>query len=418
MACTLDVRLSMSKVRAWTLIGIAAVIAAGGCDVTTVDGPDAEPAEAVGGKADGVFDVLIDGTPAALGVMALVNDAATTEEVLDDDVRLDARAAASIAEYRAGDDGIYTGGTHDDRIIRTIDELDALYFVGGSALSRLLAYATANGFVPEGGDLLGVWDNVAFTVDEANGALAWVNASTDSELDAELDRRAVESILGARPLASVQQLSGLYFVGQTAMLAAREQGSTVDEPVACLDDDECTGIQHCVGKPDDDGFMRCLVSQDIPGQHESCTALGDCADNLVCSGFTIFGTGECRPAWMADNYDATPDAPIPPVGSSATFTVDVAGLASVPEDIVVTVDLQGADPSGLRLVLADPQGTESHLWDGPAAGGAPMPTELLALDGISRDDNVNGTWTLTIDNVSSPAGTLATWNLYVSSRFD
>ena len=75
------------------------------------------------------------------------------------------------------------------------------------------------------------------------------------------------------------------------------------------------------------------------------------------------------------------------------------------------------DPN-FHLFVADPQGTLSTLWDGPAQGGAPMPAELLALDGISRDDNINGTWTLTVENVSSPVGTLDGWNLYLSSRFD
>ena len=420
MARHLDTPGCMSKLRAWTslLYGITVGTVLGACDASPVSEPEAEPTEAAGGKADGVFDVLVDGTPQAIGVMALLNDSDTTVQVLDDDARLDSRAARSITEYRAGEDGEYTGGTHDDRIFRTIAELDALYFVGGSALSRLLDYATANDYVPEGGELLGVWDNVAFTVDEASGALQWVNGSSADALDVQLDRRAVDSIVAARPLASVQQLSGLYYVGQSAMLAAREEGGVTEEPIACLTSDECEGILMCVGKPDDDGFSRCLISQDIPGQGESCTALGDCGDDLVCSGFTVFGVGECRPAWMADNYGQAPNAALPPPASSATFTVPVAGLASVPEDIIVTVDLEGADPAGLRLVLSDPQGTESHLWDGPAAGGAAMPTELLALDGISRDDNVNGTWTLHVENVSSPAGTLVTWNLYVSSRFD
>jgi len=408
--------LLQSKYARMPLVGALASLLLAACDPSQTT--EAEPAEATGGKGDGLAQLLVDGTPEAIGVLALVNDSATTMVVLDDDVGLDRRAATSLTEFRAGADGVYTGGTHDDEIFSRIADVDDQYFVGASALGRLLDYATANDYVPTGGDLLGVWDNVAFTADEANASLQWVNEATDSALDVELDRRAVDSILAARPLASVQQLSGLYYVGGGAMLAIREQGDTVDEPLACSSNAECPGILHCVGKPDDEGLHRCLPAQDIPGQGESCGGFDDCDADLVCSGFTIFTTGECRPSWMADDYGSDTEVDLPEPGEIAEFTVDVQGLASVPEDIVVTVDLAGADPAGLRLLLADPQGTISHLWDGPAADGAPMPDELLAIDGISRDDNVNGIWTLHVENVDSPAGTLASWNLYVSSRFD
>jgi hypothetical protein len=408
----------MSKVRLLTTLGcgFAAVLSLPACDPGPED--EAAPTEAAGGKADGIFDALIDGTPEAIGVLALLNDSDTTFETLDDDAGLDKRAAGSLIDFRAGEDGEYTGGTHDDHIYRAIAEVDDRYFVGASALSHLLDYALATGYVPQGGDLLGVWDHVAFTVDEANDALQWVNTSPEEVLDARLDRRAVASILAARPLASVQQLSQLYYFGQSAMLTAREEGRSVDDGIPCTDNAQCTGLLMCVGAPDEDGFSRCQLAQGIPGQGASCGGFSDCAQDLVCSGFTVFGSGECRPAWMAADFTSAVDAALPAAGASATFTVDVSGLASVPEDIIVTVDLQGVDPAGLRLVVLDPQDTPSTIWDGPTAGGAAMPTELLALEGISRDDMINGTWTLQVENISSPVGTLATWNLYLSSRFD
>jgi len=413
---------TMRRVGSWTTLTHAlttalAVFALGACDAPEADG-EALPAEPTAGKADGSSGLLVDGTPEAIGLLALANDPATTFEILDDDVGLDRRAAQSITDYRAGENGLYEGGTLDDGIFTEVALLDDRYYVGAAALTRLLDYALAEDYVPHGGDLLGTWDDVAFTVDEAEDALRWINTSTDAALDAELNRRAVNSIVAARPLASVQQLSFLHYVGPSAMLSIREEGRTAQEPIACLTHAECSGLLACVGKPDENGFQRCQASQGIPGQSESCTGQGQCGANLACSGFTIFPTGECRPAWMADNWTREPQAALPGIGETAEFTVEVLGLASVPEDIVVTLVLDGADPAGLRLVLSDPQGTQSRLWDGPAAGGAPMPTELLALDGISRDDNVNGVWTLRVENVASPGGTLALWNVYISSRFD
>ena len=381
----------------------------GACDPST--SPDVDPTASV-------FRSFADGTPEAVGILALVNDPAVTKHMLDVDAALDRRAAVSITEYRAGEDGIYEGGLGDDRPFESIDEVDDQYYVGPVALDRLLAYATAEGYVPTGADLLGTWDNVAFTVDEADNALQWVNQSSEEELDAALDSRAVDSILEARTLVSIQQLSGLYWIGPSTMFEIREQGRALAEPILCIDNSECPGILSCVGVPDENGFSRCLASQDIPGQGLSCTALGDCAEDLVCSGFTIFGTGECRPAWMAHDFTSEPGTAIGAAGTTTDFTVDVAGLASVPEDIIVSVQFDGVDPAGLRLTLADPQGTLSPLWDGPTAGGAALPSEILALEGISRDDNVNGTWTLHVENVGSPAGTLEMWNLYLSSRYD
>ena len=401
--------------RGTLLLAWSAALALGACDADS--GEPELPAEAAAGKADGLANLLVDGTPEAIGVLKLVNHPSTTEDVLDDDVGLDRRAAESITDFRAGPDGAYTGGTHDDGIFRAIAEVDDQYYVGAAALQHLLDYAFAHDFVPEGGDLLGVWDNVAFTVDEARDALTWINESPEDVLDARLDRRAVDSVMAARPVPSIQALSKLYFFGQSAMLTAREEGRSVGEGLLCTDNSQCTGILQCVGVPNEDGFQQCLASQDIPGQHESCTGLGQCNDDLVCSGFTIFSSGECRPAWMAADFTSEVDATIA-AGTAAQFTVDVAGLATVPEDIVVTVDLSGIDPADVRIVIADPQGTESHPWDGPAAGGAPMPTELLALDGISRDDNINGTWTLTVENLGSTDANLSLWNLYLSSRFD
>lgn len=70
-------------------------------------------------------------------VLRLVNEAGFTE--LDDDVRLDRRAAANILDVRAGDDGEL--GTDDDRRIESWDELDAISWVGPRAFSKLSEYA-------------------------------------------------------------------------------------------------------------------------------------------------------------------------------------------------------------------------------------------------------------------------------------
>lgn len=94
------------------------------------------------GKADGAIEA---GTPEALAVLALVNDPAVTFEELDDDARLHRTAAAGIIDYRNGPDLI--AGTGDDERYDTLEELDAIPYVGPYALGQLLAYATERGYL-------------------------------------------------------------------------------------------------------------------------------------------------------------------------------------------------------------------------------------------------------------------------------
>jgi hypothetical protein len=93
-----------------------------------------------GGKADGGLE---DGTPLALGVLRVANEATFAE--LDDDVPLDVRAVRGIMAVREGPDGEV--GTSDDGSFQTLVELDAVPYVGPIALERLTAYAVEHGFV-------------------------------------------------------------------------------------------------------------------------------------------------------------------------------------------------------------------------------------------------------------------------------
>ncbi|HUH03932.1 MAG TPA: hypothetical protein VML75_18175 [Kofleriaceae bacterium] len=79
------------------------------------------------------------------GVLRVANEAPL--EVLDLDVPLDARAARGIVAHRFGVDG--RPNTADDQRFATLEELDAVPWVGPVALGRLLAYAHARGLVED-----------------------------------------------------------------------------------------------------------------------------------------------------------------------------------------------------------------------------------------------------------------------------
>jgi hypothetical protein len=158
----------------------------------------------------------VAGTPDELALLRFVNDASTTESILDVQVALDRRAATGIIAHRNGADG--TLGTADDDLFDSAAEVDAIPYVGASAMSKLTAYANANGWVKDG-ELFGTFDGVPFTVAQARATITYVNAATADTLHngLKLDIRAVNSIEAAKPITTLARLSSLYYVGASAL---------------------------------------------------------------------------------------------------------------------------------------------------------------------------------------------------------
>lgn len=312
---------------------------------------------------------LTDGTPTAAGILNLLNASSTTFEVLDIDVPLDRRAARNLITYR-----------NKHGLFRTLAEVDGVRWVGPVAISLLGSFADQHGWVPAGGDLLGTWDGVAFTVDEATWTLAFVNTASEQELDfdAALDSRAVTSILAARPLDSILTLSELYYVGQSALLKLRE-------------------------------YPKTLAGTTPEGS--DCTAHEECSSG-VCAGLTI-GMGICVADWMVGTYVSTEVRPIGDPGSVITEIV-VDDQASVPMDVIVTLDIDHPRPADLIVELFQPGGGYELLWDHEA-----NPAYELNPYGIERDNMINGTWRLEVtDTVTGEAGVLNGWSMWLTSRWD
>jgi subtilisin-like proprotein convertase family protein len=354
---------------------------------------------------------IVDGTPDAVGLIAFLNDGSTTYELLD--AELDRRAAANLI---------------DARPFATVDQVDAVKYVGEVTLGRLIEMARAAGYVPEGGDLLGSYDGVAFTVDQAAAALRIVNDESDGVLRGEvgLDSRAIRSILEARPVASMPLLADLYWVGPAGLTHLRDYvDNFLTEPgerADCRFDGDCAADERCEGITDFGGptpIGKCREVRDYDGYWRGCSDTAPCEDGLFCSGLTWGGGGWCSPDWMQDTFYNETQRYIPADGTTVTTTVDVYGQASVPMDLVVDLDLRHDRPEDLRIVLLDPNGTDAVIWDGPNEGGRDLPTSLIALGNISRDDMVNGRWRLQVTNVGGRGlGNLHSWQLWVSSRYD
>jgi phosphatidylserine/phosphatidylglycerophosphate/cardiolipin synthase-like enzyme len=126
-----------------TLVRISSVLAlalaAGGC------GGD-DPVSDSGNLTE---TPLVEGTPEALGVLAMVNDASTTLALLKGDAKIESRAATNIVAHRDGADAAVA--TEDDDLYGSVKELDDIKYVGPSTLQRLLDYAKDHGWVKDGG---------------------------------------------------------------------------------------------------------------------------------------------------------------------------------------------------------------------------------------------------------------------------
>ena len=163
-----------------------------------------------------------EGTPEGVGLLDFLNAEETTQNVLDYTVGLDRRAAGNLIAHRDGGDRKW--GTSDDDVFNNVDEVDDVRFVGPRTLDKMVSFALRQGFVPGSEDVLGVYDGVSFTVEEAEATIKLANILDEDQLDIGLglDSRAAASIFDAQPVATVDGLARLYFVGQTALSTLKD----------------------------------------------------------------------------------------------------------------------------------------------------------------------------------------------------
>ncbi|HTE54025.1 MAG TPA: phosphatase domain-containing protein [Kofleriaceae bacterium] len=289
---------------------VAALVSCGGPSGSEED-PDGPGG---GGKADGVDAVaLVDGTPPAVGLLRFVNDPGTTVEVLREQADVPATAATNLVAVRDGD-----GRAAPDPFDR-VAEVDAVPGVGPVSIQRMLDFAVAAGFVPEGAEELGSYDGVTFTVDQAAGVIVLVNTASEVELDVDiaLDARAVAAILEVRPISSVLALSELSFVDQSALekLRLRAEGGPAGEigVVSDLDD--------TIVPPAPSG--QTLPDAPYPGIAELLTAL-ESGDGSGAAGDVHYVTAR-QPAAVTDIPDWLADHGVP----AGDISTGISGIPNV-----------------------------------------------------------------------------------------
>jgi len=160
---------------------------------------------------------LHEGSVTAVGMLDFVNDHGHDLVLLDREIGLDRRASEALVAHRVGADNELD--TSDDGFLFSLAELDTISWVGPATMQKLAGYAAARGYMANDHRVVGDFEGVSFTFAQAERTLALVNASSPRALDGQLqlDSRAVDSIVSARPILSLGQLSELYWVGPAAL---------------------------------------------------------------------------------------------------------------------------------------------------------------------------------------------------------
>jgi hypothetical protein len=150
---------------------------------------------------------LQDGSPEATAVLDALNDPSLTWSTLVEEVGVSELAATSWTEWRAV------------QPFQVLEEVRTAAGVTPGDISLVAVWAWDNGYLPIETDLLGTWDGVDFTATAAAFTLKLVNEADKRMLDevVGLDMRAVQSIMDARPVASMTELSSLFWIGPDTM---------------------------------------------------------------------------------------------------------------------------------------------------------------------------------------------------------
>jgi DNA uptake protein ComE-like DNA-binding protein len=183
----------------------AALFALGcGTDVVVSKDPDSVSAQVRLGLTDAQASALI----------AFLNDCATTYELLDLTVALDADAADALVAHRDGPDGACDTG--DDEPYVTVDDVADVPQVGDRTILAVVEYLERGG----GSEVQeGTYDGVSFTAAEASVVLEIANRASLDTLDVAvgLDADAAANIVDARPIADMAALAAVPEVGGSSM---------------------------------------------------------------------------------------------------------------------------------------------------------------------------------------------------------
>ena len=146
------------------------------------------------------------GNPETACLLHFVNDPSIGVVYLDDDARLDRRAAKNLILHRDGRDRV--SGTGDDNLFNNLSELRHIKWVGDSAIGKLKDHS--DDWCMNTPSLpLGDFGGVSFSVYEGRQALRWLNRAEIGLMESELglSLEVAEALQKVTPLRSLGQLT-------------------------------------------------------------------------------------------------------------------------------------------------------------------------------------------------------------------
>ncbi len=197
----------------------------------------------------------------------------------------------------------------------------------------------------------------------------------------------------------------------------------------CSENSDCSSGMRCEGRisghPAQSSLGKCvdpLAGQGVPGNGDDCASAADCSfvDGLVCSGLTR-SAGFCRPAWMSARFEARTSSLIS-AGGVVEQDIFVYGLGNTPEDAVIKFDISHTRVRDLNITVI-PAGRDNAslatVFTG-ATDALPGQTSLSINANLFHpgDEDLNGRWTLHIENTGNGTGSVSGYELDFSSRFD
>ncbi len=184
-------------------------------------------------------------------LLAMLNHESTTFKVLDDDVKLTKTAAQTLITYRDGPDATF--GTEDDNLFNSEAEVDAVSYVGPSALGKLYSYA-ATWEPPSGGVPADELKLVAF-LNDAKTTFQLLDVDVGLNKNAALHliahRDGPDSVFGTvddDPYDSLDEVDAVSYVGPTALTVlmawaqAWIQPNSNDELLVFVNDPKATFV--------------------------------------------------------------------------------------------------------------------------------------------------------------------------------
>ena len=315
---------------------------------------------------------------------------------------------------------VYSSNSQNIIAARPIKDLQALAAVDGVSyfvLNLLKTKATQQcGVVGAQG---GTYSGVTFTDAEATRALAAANLQSYKALVkvADLYTHKAQDLLRSRPVCTMSQLRSVPGFGYTPLNLVKTLSA---DPRTCFSNEDCTAPSKCRGKPFDGILSSGKCETPVVVEGASCdNDKNKCPADLVCVGL-VFNDGRCQAAWFGGVF--TPPAQVssvsvPAVGVKASTFFAVSGLATVPVDVILRLDASDVgQPAGLKIVVTDPNGVSATYYDGSATPTEPVPTSKRVPN--SLDDTVNGEWKVTITNSGVSSGSIKSFVLDLTSRWD